>query len=110
MVRYDDNGNSMWLSEEYLSEALKKCDDVYFFYCLSIFYSSHFPLGSSLKVLLFLDAVLSFILQEAPAGDEDDDDLDLFGDETEEEKKAAEEREAAAKKAFGKKKESKLLF
>ncbi|XP_010521583.1 PREDICTED: elongation factor 1-beta 2-like [Tarenaya hassleriana] len=32
----------------------------------------------------------------APAGD-DDDDLDLFGDETEEEKKAAEEREAAKK-------------
>ncbi|CAL5358058.1 unnamed protein product [Camellia sinensis] len=41
---------------------------------------------------------------EAPAGD-DDDDLDLFGDETEEEKKAAEEREAAAKKS-AKKKES----
>ncbi|OIW13239.1 hypothetical protein TanjilG_14172 [Lupinus angustifolius] len=35
---------------------------------------------------------------------EDDDDLDLFGDETEEEKKAAEEREAAKKPA--KKKES----
>ncbi|KAF5471046.1 hypothetical protein F2P56_011521 [Juglans regia] len=39
----------------------------------------------------------------APA--EDDDDIDLFGDETEEEKKAAEEREAA-KKASSKKKES----
>jgi elongation factor 1-beta len=38
----------------------------------------------------------------APA--EDDDDLDLFGDETEEDKKAAEEREAAKKPA--KKKES----
>nr|DAD29167.1 TPA_asm: hypothetical protein HUJ06_030635 [Nelumbo nucifera] len=35
----------------------------------------------------------------------DDDDLDLFGDETEEEKKASEEREAAAK-ASTKKKES----
>ncbi|BAT88695.1 hypothetical protein LR48_Vigan10g070100 [Vigna angularis] len=35
---------------------------------------------------------------------EDDDDLDLFGDETEEDKKAAEEREAAKKSA--KKKES----
>ncbi|XP_020220760.1 elongation factor 1-beta 1 [Cajanus cajan] len=35
---------------------------------------------------------------------EDDDDLDLFGDETEEDKKAAEEREAAKKPA--KKKES----
>uniref|UniRef100_A0A5B7C2T1 Putative elongation factor 1-beta 2 n=1 Tax=Davidia involucrata TaxID=16924 RepID=A0A5B7C2T1_DAVIN len=41
--------------------------------------------------------------EEAPAGD-DDDDLDLFGDETEEEKKAAEVREAA--KAPSKKKES----
>ncbi|CAL0315831.1 unnamed protein product [Lupinus luteus] len=40
---------------------------------------------------------------DAPAA-EDDDDLDLFGDETEEEKKAAEEREAAKKPA--KKKES----
>ncbi|KAE9596287.1 hypothetical protein Lal_00048681 [Lupinus albus] len=39
---------------------------------------------------------------DAPA--EDDDDLDLFGDETEEDKKAAEEREAAKKPA--KKKES----
>ncbi|GFY94281.1 translation elongation factor EF1B/ribosomal protein S6 family protein [Actinidia rufa] len=39
----------------------------------------------------------------ALAGD-DDDDLDLFGDETEEEKKAAEQREAA--KAPAKKKES----
>ncbi|ONK67485.1 uncharacterized protein A4U43_C05F540 [Asparagus officinalis] len=38
------------------------------------------------------------------AGD-DDDDLDLFGDETEEDKKAAEERESA-KKASTKKKES----
>ena len=45
------------------------------------------------------------ICQEAPAGD--DDDLDLFGEETEEEKKAAEEREAA-KKASSKKKESKI--
>jgi len=36
---------------------------------------------------------------------DDDDDLDLFGDETEEDKKAAEEREAA-KKASSKKKES----
>ncbi|KAI3934207.1 hypothetical protein MKW92_006534 [Papaver armeniacum] len=37
--------------------------------------------------------------------DEDDSDVDLFGEETEEEKKAAEER-AAAVKASGKKKES----
>ncbi|KAL5580050.1 hypothetical protein UlMin_012492 [Ulmus minor] len=41
--------------------------------------------------------------KEVPAGD--DDDLDLFGDETEEDKKAAEEREAA-KKSSAKKKES----
>ncbi|CAI0542257.1 unnamed protein product, partial [Linum tenue] len=37
---------------------------------------------------------------------DDDDDLDLFGDETEEDKKAAEEREKA--KSSTKKKESKL--
>jgi len=42
--------------------------------------------------------------KDAPAGD-DDDDLDLFGDETEDDKKAAEDREAA-KKASSKKKES----
>ncbi|KAK2997527.1 hypothetical protein RJ639_025790, partial [Escallonia herrerae] len=41
---------------------------------------------------------------ESPA-DDDDEDIDLFGDETEEEKKATEEREAAAK-ASSKKKES----
>ncbi|KAG9152487.1 hypothetical protein Leryth_016408 [Lithospermum erythrorhizon] len=41
--------------------------------------------------------------EEAPVG-EDDDDLDLFGDETEEEKKAAEAREST--KASTKKKES----
>ncbi|XXG41338.1 hypothetical protein AAC387_Pa01g1819 [Persea americana] len=44
------------------------------------------------------------VKREVPEGD-DDDDLDLFGDETEEEKKAAEEREAAVK-ASSKKKES----
>lgn len=48
-----------------------------------------------------------YFCQDAPAAD-DDDDLDLFGDETEEDKKAAEEREAAKKPA--KKKESKLSF
>lgn len=43
---------------------------------------------------------------KAPAAEEDDDsDVDLFGEETEEEKKAAEER-AAAVKASTKKKES----
>ncbi|CAM8969564.1 hypothetical protein QQ045_003269 [Rhodiola kirilowii] len=41
----------------------------------------------------------------AEAAEGDDDDLDLFGDETEEDKKAAEEREAAVK-ASSKKKES----
>lgn len=52
---------------------------------------------------MFLIRLWNF--QAAPAGD-DDDDIDLFGDETEEEKKAAEEREAS-KKASSKKKESK---
>ncbi|KAK4421738.1 Elongation factor 1-beta 1 [Sesamum alatum] len=40
----------------------------------------------------------------APAANDNDDDLDLFGDETEEDKKAVEQREAA--KASTKKKES----
>ncbi|XP_022880023.1 elongation factor 1-beta-like [Olea europaea var. sylvestris] len=43
-------------------------------------------------------------VKEAKESAGDDDDLDLFGDETEEEKKAAEQREAA--KASSKKKES----
>ncbi|CAI9106072.1 OLC1v1005130C2 [Oldenlandia corymbosa var. corymbosa] len=49
------------------------------------------------------EAAPAEVAKEAPA-DGDDDDLDLFGDETEEEKKAAEQREAA--KASTKKKES----
>lgn len=53
---------------------------------------------------MFLIPMWNF--QEAAAGD--DDDLDLFGDETEEDKKAAEEREAAKKPA--KKKESKFYL
>ncbi|XP_059431242.1 elongation factor 1-beta-like [Corylus avellana] len=51
-----------------------------------------------------VDAASAEEVKDAPAGD-DDDDLDLFGDETEDDKKAAEEREAA-KKASSKKKES----
>ncbi|KAF9617017.1 hypothetical protein IFM89_033087 [Coptis chinensis] len=43
--------------------------------------------------------------ESAKAAPAEDDDLDLFGDETEEEKKAAEEREASVK-ASSKKKES----
>ncbi|KAL9254087.1 Elongation factor 1-beta 1-like protein [Drosera capensis] len=43
-------------------------------------------------------------VEDAHAGGDDNDDLDLFGDETEEENKAAEEREAAKKPT--KKKES----
>jgi len=42
---------------------------------------------------------------QAPADEDEDDDVDLFGEETEEEKKAAEDR-AAAVKASTKKKES----
>ncbi len=40
----------------------------------------------------------------------DDDDLDLFGEETEEEAAAAAEREAAKKAAGAKKKESEFLL
>ena len=60
-----------------------------------------------LKIFVLKKLSLAEYCQEAPAGD-DDDDLDLFGDETEEEKKAAEQREAA--KAPAKKKESKVLW
>ena len=49
------------------------------------------------------------VFQASAAEDEDEDDVDLFGEETEEEKKAAEER-AAAVKASGKKKECELLI
>ncbi|KAJ9678193.1 hypothetical protein PVL29_022935 [Vitis rotundifolia] len=51
-----------------------------------------------------IEAVPKEVKEAAPVGD-DDDDLNLFGDETEKEKKAAEEREAAVK-ASSKKKES----
>ncbi|XP_076932464.1 elongation factor 1-delta 1-like [Bidens hawaiensis] len=52
------------------------------------------------------EAVAAPVAGTNGAADEDDDsDVDLFGEETEEEKKAAEER-AAAVKASGKKKES----
>lgn len=59
---------------------------------------------SSIHMNTIISSPLDF--QAAPAT-VDDDDLDLFGDETEEEKKAAEEREAAVK-ASSKKKESEL--
>ncbi|KAE9462082.1 hypothetical protein C3L33_05993, partial [Rhododendron williamsianum] len=55
------------------------------------------------SVLILLTIICLVLIIEAPAGD-DEDDLDLFGDETEEEKKAAEEREVS--KAPAKKKES----
>lgn len=59
----------------------------------------HFPCGI---VYIFIYAVTNLHLQDA----EDDDGLDLFGDETEDNKKAAER--AAAKPA--KKKESELCY
>ena len=55
----------------------------------------------------FLALNLEVFLGLFQAAGDDDDDLDLFGDETEEDKKAAEEREKA-KKASSKKKESEL--
>uniref|UniRef100_J3LPM7 Translation elongation factor EF1B beta/delta subunit guanine nucleotide exchange domain-containing protein n=2 Tax=Oryza brachyantha TaxID=4533 RepID=J3LPM7_ORYBR len=62
--------------------------------------------GEGVKVESSACSVSPSADQKAPAADEeDDDDVDLFGEETEEEKKAAEER-AAAVKASGKKKES----
>ena len=69
--------------------------------------SPRFP-GKAVGVKVGTQAALAPVpaeeaAKEAPEGD--DDDLDLFGDETEEDKKAAEEREAAVK-ASSKKKES----
>ncbi|KAI3856230.1 hypothetical protein MKX03_027812 [Papaver bracteatum] len=51
------------------------------------------------------ESVATPSVTDAKPADDDDYDVDLFGEETEEEKKAAEER-AAAIKASGKKKES----
>ena len=50
------------------------------------------------------------MLSQEKAGEEEDDDLDLFGDETEEDKKAAAEREAAVKASSKKKESMHLLF
>ncbi|KAA8544519.1 hypothetical protein F0562_022531 [Nyssa sinensis] len=75
--------------------------------CVSSQLAASFP-GKAVGVRIAgqatpLEAAPAKEAKDAPAGD-DDDDLDLFGDETEEEKKAAEVREAA--KAPSKKKES----
>ena len=68
--------------------------------------AARFP-GAAVGVKIGGQAAGSAAAPAADASKEaaDDDDLDLFGDETEEEKKAAEEREAAVK-ASSKKKES----
>ncbi|OVA13826.1 Translation elongation factor EF1B [Macleaya cordata] len=77
--------------------------------CVSSLLASSFP-GKAVGVRVGCQADLAEAVpaeeakKDAPEAD-DDDDLDLFGDETEEDKKAAEEREAA-KKASSKKKES----
>ncbi|KAF3777389.1 Elongation factor 1-beta 1 [Nymphaea thermarum] len=67
--------------------------------------SARFP-GKSVGVRLAGQAPVSAPVESTEAApEENDDDLDLFGDETEDEKKAAAEREAAVK-ASSKKKES----
>ncbi|XP_057954388.1 elongation factor 1-beta 2-like [Malania oleifera] len=75
--------------------------------CVSTHLASSFP-GKAVGVRVGgqagpVEAAPAQAAKDAPA--DDDDDLDLFGDETEEEKKAAEEREASIK-ASSKKKES----
>ena len=55
-------------------------------------------------VIPTLEVLMLKLQFQAPAADEEDDDVDLFGEETEEEKKAAEER-AASVKTSAKKKE-----
>ncbi|KAK9273169.1 hypothetical protein L1049_017976 [Liquidambar formosana] len=70
--------------------------------CVSSQLAPCFP-GKAVGVRFAGQAAPAEEAKDVPAGD--DDDLDLFGDETEEEKKAAEEREAAVK-ASSKKKES----
>uniref|UniRef100_A0A7N0RIL0 Translation elongation factor EF1B beta/delta subunit guanine nucleotide exchange domain-containing protein n=1 Tax=Kalanchoe fedtschenkoi TaxID=63787 RepID=A0A7N0RIL0_KALFE len=76
--------------------------------CVSSHLASSFP-GKAVGVKIGGSAVAAAAPVEAAAPAEaaeaDDDDLDLFGDETEEDKKAAEEREASVK-ASAKKKES----
>ncbi|KAI7749554.1 hypothetical protein M8C21_021921 [Ambrosia artemisiifolia] len=76
--------------------------------CVASKLSSSFPgkatgVGISTQAPSAEAAPAKEAVKEADAAD-DDDDLDLFGDETEEEKKAAEERDQA--KASTKKKES----
>ncbi|KAG6531383.1 hypothetical protein ZIOFF_005189 [Zingiber officinale] len=75
---------------------------------VSVVLSPRFP-GEALGVKIGSQAAVSAAAPSADvskeAADGDDDDLDLFGDETEEDKKAAEEREVAVK-ASSKKKES----
>ncbi|GFZ13046.1 translation elongation factor EF1B/ribosomal protein S6 family protein [Actinidia rufa] len=77
------------------------------YHCVSSKLATRFP-GKAVGVRTagqadLAEAAPAKVEKEAPAGD-DDDDLDLFADETEEEKKAAEQREAA--KAPAKKKEN----
>ncbi|KAF7119394.1 hypothetical protein RHSIM_Rhsim13G0203400 [Rhododendron simsii] len=73
------------------------------YHCVSSQLAASFP-GKAVGVKIASQgAPAKEVKKEAPAGD-DEDDLDLFGDETEEEKKAAEEREVS--KASTKKKES----
>lgn len=77
--------------------------------CISSKLAASFP-GKAVGVRIAghaapLEAAPAKESKEAAPATVDDDDLDLFGDETEEEKRAAEEREAAVK-ASSKKKES----
>lgn len=75
------------------------------YFCFSTFTEAN-KLTTSIQQPLWLLGFI-WIYQDASTA-EDDDDLDLFGDETEEDKKAAEEREASKKPA--KKKESEISF
>ncbi|KAF8009445.1 hypothetical protein BT93_J0435 [Corymbia citriodora subsp. variegata] len=71
--------------------------------CVSSHLAASFP-GKAAGVRVGAKgAPVQEVKEAAPAGD--DDDLDLFGEETEEDQKAVQEREAA-KKASAKKKES----
>ncbi|KAJ4978865.1 hypothetical protein NE237_009645 [Protea cynaroides] len=71
--------------------------------CVSSHLATRFP-GKAVGVRTGGQAAPAEEPKKVAAEGDDDDDLDLFGDETEEDKKAADEREAA--KASVKKKES----
>ncbi|KAJ9678192.1 hypothetical protein PVL29_022934 [Vitis rotundifolia] len=91
-----------------VGDHLTKDDVKVYARCISLHLAKSFPrkaIGVRVGCQAALVEAASKEVKEATLAGDDDDDLDLFGDEIEEEKKAVEEREVAVK-VFSKKKES----